>query len=68
MNTAEKLGRIIDAKGVKLTAIASATGIHVKALSQTFSNKRKLTADEFISICKFINVGLDEVKDYNPAA
>ena len=68
MNTAEKLGQIIERRGIKLTAISSATNITVKALSKTFSNKRKLTADEFIAICKFVNVTMDEVRDFDPAA
>lgn len=67
MTVAEKLGRIIDKKGIKLTAISSETGISVKALSNTFAGKRKMTADEFISISKFVGVSLEEVRDYNVA-
>ncbi len=64
VTAAEKLGRIIEQKGIKLTAISSNTGIPIKALSNTFNGKRKLTADEFIAICKFIGVSLEDVRDY----
>lgn len=68
MTTAEKLGAIIEAKGIKLTAISSDTGINVKSLSQIFKGRRKLTADEFINICKFVGVSMEDVRDYQPAA
>lgn len=68
MRTAEKLREIIESKGIKLTAIAGGTGISIKALSQMFMLKRKMTADEFILICQFVGVSMDEVRDYKPAA
>lgn len=68
MKVAEKLGAIIKSKGIKLTAISSATGIRIKTLSDIFTGHRRLTADEFISICKFIGVSLEEVRDYESAA
>ena len=53
----------IKAKGVPVTVIANATGITNKTLYPSFSGRRKLRADEFLLICKFMEF---EPKEFTP--
>lgn len=53
---AEKIKSYIDAKGIKQSAISRGTGINSTSLSLSFSGKRRLTAEEFVLICDFLEV------------
>lgn len=57
-----RLKRLIDLKGIKYTAISESTGISVDAISKSFMNKRKLSADEMIAICNFAGIDLSDLK------
>ena len=56
MSAAIRLKNIVENRGVKLTAISKATGIPVDLISRSFLGKRKLLADEFLSICSFLDL------------
>ena len=43
-------------KGITVTAISNATGIPYGALLPSISGKRKLRADEFLTICDFLEI------------
>lgn len=62
MDIAIKLKQIVDNRGVKLTAISKATRIPVDAISRSFLGKRKMTADEFVNICDFLGVSIDDLQ------
>ena len=61
MKAAEKLKDLVEERGVTYTFISSKTGIPVDTISRVFLGKRKLLADEMVSICNA--VGLD-LKDF----
>lgn len=56
MSAAIRLKAIVDSRGIKLMAISRATGIPVDAISRSFLGKRKMLADEFLSICRFLEL------------
>ena len=67
VTVAEKLKRIADERGIKYTAISQATHIPIDAISKSFNGKRKMLADEFLSICRFMNVEWNDLKDATEA-
>lgn len=52
MTVAQKMKLLIEQKGITYTFISEKTGIPVDALSKSFLGKRRLPADEMISICR----------------
>lgn len=61
---AQRIKRIVDDKGVSYTYIANKTGLSVDAISKSFLGKRRMTADEMISICAAVGIDLaDLVRD-----
>lgn len=46
----------IDDEGIKYTVIAKKTGMRLDAISMIMQGKRKLGADEYVSICEAIRV------------
>lgn len=59
MDIQSRLVEYINAKGIKQSAICSATGIEPTAFSKSMKLDRKLTIDEFGKVCKFLNVPMD---------
>ncbi len=57
------LKRIIEEKGITLTYIASKTGICIDKLSKSINGTRRLSADEFLRICKALDVSKDEITE-----
>lgn len=53
---AARIKAYVDGKGIKQTAIASATGMSKVAVSETLNGNRTLTAEEFVRICRFLEV------------
>lgn len=47
---------IIDEKGLKLTKIASETGIGYQRLNRLFNQNTRMLASEFISLCSFLQI------------
>ena len=58
MSAAERIKSVVESRGIKLTAISQATGIPIDAISRSFLGKRKMLADEFISICRFLDLDM----------
>ena len=52
----ERIKSYIEEKGIKQIAIASATGMSKVAVSETLNGNRTLTAEEFVRICRFLEV------------
>ncbi len=55
------LKKAIENRGIKLSYIAGKIGISADLLSKTINGTRRLTADEFLKICKVLNVTQDEI-------
>ncbi len=53
---ADRIKEYVNEKGIKQTAIASATGMSKAAVSETLNGNRTLTAEEFVGICNFLEV------------
>ena len=53
---ATRIKAYVDGKGIKQSAIASATGMSKSAVSETLNGNRTLTAEEFVRICRFLEV------------
>ena len=58
MTVAQKMKLLIEQKGITYTFISEKTGIPVDALSKSFLGKRRLPADEMISICREVGIDL----------
>lgn len=56
MGINSQLAEIIKKIGIKQIAICKATGITPDAMSGILSGKRKIMADEFLSICSFLHI------------
>lgn len=57
------LSELIDEKGVTLTHISRKSGLSVDLLSKSINGTRKISADEFIKICKALEVSNDEITE-----
>lgn len=55
-DVSSRIANYIEQKGIKQIAIAKAIGITPQAMSETLLGKRKLSADEYGDICKFLGV------------
>lgn len=53
----------IIAHGIKQSYISEKTGITVQKLSAMLSGKRKILADEFLSICKALAIDPDVIAE-----
>lgn len=62
MSAAMTLKRLVDERGIKYTFLANETGIPVNVISQTFLGKRRLLADEMISICVAAGLDLNDMR------
>ena len=58
MNTTRQVAEYVASRGIKISVIAEKTGISRNILDNCFSEKgtRKLRADEFLSICSFLEI------------
>lgn len=56
---AEQIRNYVEAKGIKQTAIANATGMSKVAVSETLNGNRTLTAEEMKRICAFLEVSCE---------
>lgn len=60
---AEQIKAYIEERGIKQAAVAKASGMTETALSHSLNGKRKLAADEFVKICRFLRVPFDTFTD-----
>lgn len=51
----------IDQKGIKLTYLASKLGISIDLVSKCINGTRKISAEEFLKMCKLLDVSQDEI-------
>lgn len=65
MSVAEKLKKYLDERGIRTSFVAEKAGMNAELLQRSLNGNRKLTADEFASIC-FV-LGLDLGFFQNPA-
>lgn len=65
MSVAEKLKNYLDERGIRTGFVAERAGMDTELLQRSLNGKRKLTADEFASIC--FALGLDFDFFMNPA-
>ncbi len=50
----------IQEEGLKFKAIADRVGIPLNIFSAMLNGKRKITADEYVAICRALNVPLEK--------
>lgn len=55
-----RIKEYINRMGLKLGAVAERAGIPLNTFSAMMNGKRKITAEEYFSICNALNVPLDE--------
>lgn len=65
MKMYEKIKKYMDANGIKQNYVADKTGIPENTLSMIFTGKRKLYADEFVSIILVLGVDPNCIINYN---
>ena len=51
----------IDKKGIKQAFIANSTGMSTNAISQMLNGKRRIQADEFLKICKAVDMSQETI-------
>ena len=60
---AEKIAEYVVSKGIKQKSIAEAVGMSTVAISETLRGNRTLTAEEYVSICNFLEVPYSKFVD-----
>lgn len=60
-----RIKKYLDENGIKYTYVSEKTGIPMNILSPTLNGKRKMTAEEFISICIALNVSTETFSEEN---
>lgn len=58
-----RIKEYLDNKGIRYSFVSEKTGIPMNILSPTLNGKRKMSAEEFILICKALNVPTDYFAD-----
>lgn len=58
MNICANINNYVQANGIKKKHLAKEAGMSSNAITLSLSGKRKLTADEYVSICKALKVPL----------
>ena len=58
-----RIKEYLDSKGIRYSFVSEKTGIPMNILSPTLNGKRKMSAEEFILICKALNVPTDYFAD-----
>lgn len=62
MTVAEQLNQIIKNKGITYSFVSKNTGIPIDAISRSMHGKRRLPADEMVSICELLGLDLSDLK------
>lgn len=52
----EQVAKYLEEKGIKQSFVCKKTGIEKNALSNTLSGDRRMTAEEYVSICDALEV------------
>ena len=48
----ERIAKFVEENGIKQSALAEKTGITKQALSESLRGLRKITAEEYVAICR----------------
>lgn len=62
MSAAMQLKKMVEERGVTYTFLSNKTGISVDAISKNFMGKRRMLADEMISICMVMGIDLNDLR------
>lgn len=54
-----RVKKYLDEKGIKYSYLSEKTGIPMNMLSPTLNGKRKMSAEEYFTICKALGVSED---------
>lgn len=57
----------IDRKGIKLTYLAEKLGISTDLMSKSINGSRKISADEFLRLCKILGVSQQDIMELSAA-
>lgn len=60
---ADKIRKYIEDNGISQTVLSRKTGMTKQAMSTSLRGLRKLTAEEYVSICDALGVGTDFFAD-----
>lgn len=63
MSLEERVASEVRRRGIKITAMAKATGIPYSVLQPSLKSRRPLRADEFFAICDFLET---DPKEFTP--
>lgn len=55
MNTQKRIADYISANGIKQSFIVEKTGLNKNVISGILTSSRKMSADEYVQICKALN-------------
>ncbi len=55
-NVTNEVAKYIREKGIRVSAISKQTGLSKDVLYNSLGGNRKLRVDEFLLICKFLNI------------
>lgn len=58
-----RIKKYLDNKGIRYSFVSEKTGIPMNILSPMLNGKRKMSAEEFILICKALNISTDYFAD-----
>lgn len=61
MGFSENLKKVIEARGLKLTAISTATGIPISTLSEWTAGREPKVSEALVKLCQYLSVSLDEL-------
>lgn len=60
---AERIKEYMDEKGIMQVAVANAIGMSKVAIGETLRGNRRLTAEEYVAICDFLEVPYSKFTD-----
>ena len=60
MNVQKQIARYIYAKGITISHISKNTGIDYETLRLSLNANRRMSADEFVKVCRCLGLGIDD--------
>lgn len=62
MNVNLKFKEIIESRGIKQSHICKKTGMTPDCVSRILNSTRKITAEEFLNLCEFLDIDPNEFR------
>lgn len=62
MNINAELKKIVEERGIKQSRICEKTGMTADAVSRILNSTRKITGEELLDICEFLNIDPRELR------